>query len=425
MLNSKKLFPFILISVAFFSQAVSLYAKNVRIATYNVENLFDLEASGYEYAEYIPNNIFGWNKKSFQKKLENISQVIIDINPDIIGLQEIESEKALLALQNTLSEKGLKYKYHAISKKAKSAVSCALLSKYPITDIQEIAVKHEQSRDILKTTVNIDDNPLIIYVNHWKSKNGPESLRIKSAKALADDLKPLAQGTDFVIIGDFNSDYDEYKKIKNSPRLNDSHSKTGINHILGTIRDSDFVTEKQIVAETNKGLLYNLWLEIPETKRWSYIYKKQRSSPDSIIISPGLYDQKGIAYLDDSFDRFAPNYLFKHNRIFRWQRSDNGHGYHLNSGYSDHLPLYALLTTQPFSRKNNNYVLNTKENQRKILDINQATVAELIQIRGIGKKLAIRIVTGRPYKKIEDLLKIQGIGTKRLNTIKKYFTVSP
>ena len=31
--------------------------KIVKIATYNVENLFDLQRNGHEYKEYIPNSI--------------------------------------------------------------------------------------------------------------------------------------------------------------------------------------------------------------------------------------------------------------------------------------------------------------------------------------------------------------------------------
>ncbi len=87
----------------------------IRIATYNVENLFDLQRSGNEYAEYIPNTRWKWNVKNYRKKLKNIARVIRDIHPDIIGLQEIESPQALRDLQTELKRQGLYLRYRAIA----------------------------------------------------------------------------------------------------------------------------------------------------------------------------------------------------------------------------------------------------------------------------------------------------------------------
>ncbi|MEJ2467716.1 MAG: hypothetical protein P8Y51_01355 [Campylobacterales bacterium] len=42
--------------------------ETMRIATYNVENLFDLQRSGNEYAEYIPNTPWQWNAKNYRPK---------------------------------------------------------------------------------------------------------------------------------------------------------------------------------------------------------------------------------------------------------------------------------------------------------------------------------------------------------------------
>ena len=73
----------------------SLHAQDFKVASYNVENLFDLKHDGTEYREYIPNTKSNWNKKTYNIKLKNISKVINELDADIIALQEIESKKAL------------------------------------------------------------------------------------------------------------------------------------------------------------------------------------------------------------------------------------------------------------------------------------------------------------------------------------------
>ncbi|MDA8404276.1 MAG: hypothetical protein M0Z56_08805, partial [Desulfobacteraceae bacterium] len=123
---------------------------------------------------------------------------------------------------------------------------------------------------------------------------------------------------------------------------------TGINHILGTLADGRMVDESFLTTRKNGRYLYNLWMEVPEDKRWSVIFGGRKNTPDSILISAGLYDAEGVNYVDNSFHVFAPDYLFKDNRIYRWQRGGRGRGRHLGKGFSDHLPVVAEFTTQPF-----------------------------------------------------------------------------
>ncbi|MDI6687595.1 MAG: hypothetical protein QME06_05165, partial [Desulfobacterales bacterium] len=93
-----------------------------------------------------------------------------------------------------------------------------------------------------------------------------------------------------------------------------------------------------------------------DKKRWSYNFFGEKNSHDSIIVSKGLYDKNGISYTDNSFDRFTPDYLFKGKALYQWQRTDKGKGEHLGKGYSDHLPIFACFSTEPFCfKKNSNY----------------------------------------------------------------------
>ena len=58
-----------------------------------------------------------------------------------------------------------------------------------------------------------------------------------------------------------------------------------------------------------------------------------------------------------------------------------------------------------------------------LVDLNTATEEELQSVKGIGPVFAARIIAGRPYKTIDELLKVKGIGRKKLEKIRAYFTV--
>jgi len=407
-------------------------AKTFKVATYNVENLFDLTREGTEYHEYIPNTSYAWTKNIANIKYTNIARVIKGVGADVVALEEVESKRALISLRNRLKEFGVDYPYFAIAGSKATPVKCAVLSRFAIFKKEEIQVDNEEARNILKITLNIDGNPFILFVNHWKSKRGPESMRIAYAKALRKEIDKLKENADFILLGDFNSNYNEYETFRNYSRLNNTNGTTGINHTLKTIKDSEIVNEKILTRQAaNSRYLYNLWLETPKANRWSYIFYGEKESPDNIIVSKGLYDNRGISYIDNSFNRFISDYLFKGNAIYRWQRAEDGMGRHLGKGYSDHLPIFAYFSTQPFRFKSNNTipgnVTRSKPGKDKfsqgLLDLNSVTKYDLMSISGIGPVLSARIIAGRPYKTIDDLLKVKGLGSKRLKKLCPYFEV--
>jgi len=58
-----------------------------------------------------------------------------------------------------------------------------------------------------------------------------------------------------------------------------------------------------------------------------------------------------------------------------------------------------------------------------LLDLNTATEKELQSIKGIGPVLAAKIIAGRPYKTVDGLIKVRGIGPKSLEKIRPYVVV--
>ena len=59
------------------------------------------------------------------------------------------------------------------------------------------------------------------------------------------------------------------------------------------------------------------------------------------------------------------------------------------------------------------------------IDPNTATVDEIMLLPGVGEVLAERIVEGRPYKSIDDLRRVPGVGDKVFAKLKESLQISP
>ena len=308
----------------------------VKIASWNVENLFDTRVQGTEYKEYIPGH-HGWSEAMLRKKLLNLSEVICDLDADVIALEEVENDGVLARLQQTLRRVGCPYRYRAITSGAGRPVHVALLSRIKIGKKREISVtRYGRERHILEATLATDP-PLKLFVNHWRSKRGPESERVRYAKALRRRLERLPVGTEYLLLGDFNSDYQEYRIIDR--RHNDTGGITGINQILKTIDNQGRLIRLSTLRQGEGVRHLNLWMEMESARRWSHNFYGDKEAIDAILIPPSLADGKGWEYRSGSFGVYRPRYLFgSHGEIKRWAYR---HGKHLGRGYSDHLPIYA------------------------------------------------------------------------------------
>ena len=130
-----------------------------------------------------------------------------------------------------------------------------------------------------------------IFNNHWPSKRVAESYRIKYAKNLFDRINKLPRDYDYILLGDFNSNYNEFQTIYKEKRLNNTNAITGINQVLNTTIKKRFVSLSDILQRDERSH-YNLWLELDFNERFSNKYKGKNNTPDNIILPPALFDNK-------------------------------------------------------------------------------------------------------------------------------------
>ena len=326
--------------ILFFLFTTILFSQPIKIATYNVENLFDASFQGTEYEEYIPGK-HNWNRRMVEIKLNHTVEVICDLDADILGLQEIENSYIFQRLIKKLKTVGCAYGYSAITKKKSASIQVALLSRYPIKKEHDIQVSYSpRVRNILEVEVDIRGERLTLFVNHWKSKayKGYESKRIKYAKALQARIARLSPSREYIVLGDFNSDYNAYRTL--DEKINDTQGKTGFSDILKT------KIEEYEIPKAQRGEHYTLWKELEIEDRWSHKFYGKKSSLDQIVLPKQMFDGKGIDYVNNSFKVYKADYLFtKRGYINRWRYKN---GKHMAKGYSDHLPIFAYFDNKPY-----------------------------------------------------------------------------
>jgi competence protein ComEA len=71
--------------------------------------------------------------------------------------------------------------------------------------------------------------------------------------------------------------------------------------------------------------------------------------------------------------------------------------------------------------------LPQKATSPAVIDINRASVEDFARLPGVGPKLAQQIVAYRtkqgPFRRVEDLMIIKGIGNKKWNALRPYVCV--
>lgn len=199
--------------------AMEAPAKPIKIATYNMENMFDA------YDDPYTNDIDIHNKGALLTKpvdeVQALARNIRALNADVIGLQEVEN-RGWLERFNKEYLSGMGYKaVELIEGNDNRGIDVAILSRFPLGPV--VSYRHitlpdstasrqrRFSRDLLEVHVRPDGAPAFtVFVAHLKSRSGGKTAtlqRLAEARAIRQIWDAKLKSTpkaNFVFLADMN-----------------------------------------------------------------------------------------------------------------------------------------------------------------------------------------------------------------------------
>jgi endonuclease/exonuclease/phosphatase family metal-dependent hydrolase len=362
---------------ALLAGAVAVHARPFMVLVYNVENLHDADGVA-QFEDYQPAR---YSKAHVLTKLNNIAKVLGQFEggrgPDVILFQEIEVDftpgktapnyEQILAtyagvkiedmlgtkftaevgdlpaealLLKTLADRGLTgYRVAvpdvitAAGTDRKLEQKCVVFTRFPIKQVKAHAT--ENARAILEVQIDVDGAPLYLFDNHWKSGAGDaetEKTRVANARTLRTRLNEIFKAdpnADVLLGGDFNSQYNQSRRYAKTMK------ETGLNDVLGS-------QGNELAVRGTTRDLYNLWYEVPAEQRGSDTFRGEWGTLMQMMISRGLYDYRGVQYVDNSFGVAKIPGLNADAKGLPVRWSGDGPA---GAGFSDHFPIYAKFVT--------------------------------------------------------------------------------
>ena len=295
-----------------------LYCEEpLSIGFWNVENLFDLYddplKNDDEFAIGGRKNV---DQKIYDLKIKNSSEVLSDLDVDILGLCEVENIEVLKDLNKSYDKRN--YSIIHYDSPDRRGIDNALLydeNRFSIISSNAIANTLKNgvtTRDILHVVGEYLNTSLHIFVNHWPSNYGGKEKAIPKRTSTAEliikeieRIQEFDKHAEIILLGDFNED------------PNDINIK-----LLEQIGCTSLM--KPLLGKPKIG---------------TYVYRNEDYFYDQIIINGQLEDDHNLSIVDNSlYILDLPKYRqqegnYKHYPFRFWA------GNRLLGGYSDHLAI--------------------------------------------------------------------------------------
>lgn len=180
------------------------FAQNIRIATYNVENLFDTINAPASYDnEFTPTGKSRWTSEKYRSKAKKLRSVITAIAPSAMGICEVENATVL----HDIMPDGFRYVHY--DSPDLRGIDVALIynpQKMTIVRSEPINVSDRyRTRDILRVDAEVGELPFTILVVHLPSRRGNSAAAAVQRANIHRMIDSIATTIPNVIVcGDFN-----------------------------------------------------------------------------------------------------------------------------------------------------------------------------------------------------------------------------
>lgn len=253
--------------------------KQIKVASYNLQNFFDVFDDPYTGDE-------GTRPKS-RDDLKAVADAIVDLDADVVGLIEIEAEGALKAMvYEMMPDAG--YEYVAVCPtNSTRGINLGVLSRVPIVSLTSHRLQtltlpthpNKQwrfARDILQVRLQVQPGRVMdVFITHFKSKHDsagdPESKNWRLAEAVA--AKRMIDSA----IAQQQAVYPD-----DEPWV----------LIMGDINDTPDSATVSALLNPAKGRtsfeLVDVHKHLPADKRITYLRNPYRSTIDYVLTSTGL-----------------------------------------------------------------------------------------------------------------------------------------
>ena len=324
-----------LITFVLLLMITNVSGETIKIAFWNVENLFDLlddpHTNDNEFAIDGKKNV---TQEIYDLKLKNMAEVIDALDTDILGLCEIENRFVLKELDNAVARD---YKIIHYDSPDNRGIDVALLydpKKLTVTHSEPVTVTlptGRPTRDILYVKAIFAQTDLHLFVNHWPSKYGGAEksipLRAAAGQTLRIEVESILSqdsNAEIVIMGD----------------LNDEPIDPSVTMHLGATMELDQIGKNDQILWN----VMNIWHR--NSNGSTYKYGGNDMVYDHLIVSPGLVDDVGLKLIHNSVGVFDGEKYRQHGGKYDGYPFRFWAGNRLLGGYSDHMPVYLKIESK-------------------------------------------------------------------------------
>ena len=313
------------------------------VAFYNLENLFDTchDAHKNDY-DFLPDGSYHWDGHKYSNKLANMARALCDLGTDklpygasIIGVSEVENDKALddLMAQPAMQKRG--YKYVHLEGPDKRGVDCALIYNPKAFHISKVFHKlyvyengdtAHQTRPFLCVQGKLAGDDLTVIVCHWPSRAAEGVFRDaggRQVRALTDSIHQADPAQHIMVMGDMNDDPDNASMAK-------------------------YLGAKRKMKDVGDGDFYNPWWDVLRSKgQGTLSYQGGWNLFDQIVLSRNMLDLKGTKEYKEltlfGYHIFKRDYLLQQEGNYPGTPKRTHAGGVWLHGYSDLLPTVTYL----------------------------------------------------------------------------------